>query len=74
MKQKDIMELLADIKDQRTKGAITTAEAADKAGISETTMRARVRKLVKAGLVAHVKKDVTGMDGVVRPVNAWVVK
>ena len=73
MKQKDIMELLADIKDQRTEGAITTAEAAEKAGISEPGMRSRIRKLVKSGAVKHAKVMRPGMDGVVRPVNAWVM-
>ena len=70
-------DLLAELKEQMPDfhqgSAMTTVEMAEALGVSETTMRRRLKKMKAAGLVSLVKKQIVALNDVVVTVTAWTI-
>ena len=67
-------ELRAKMPEFAQGDVLTTAEMADRLGVSENTMRRRLKQLESAGLVKVVTKRVITLNGRSTIVTAWTVQ
>ena len=69
----DILDLLRDIREEVTDGAMTTEDLAVGAGISTAMARKRIKILLAEGKIARVSILRENLMGTVQPRPAWVV-
>jgi len=67
-------ELRAKMPEFAQGDVLTTAEMADRLGVSENTMRRRLKQLKSAGLVKVVAKKVAALNDRFTTVTAWAVQ